>query len=266
MFNIENLTFYLNSLENEKSKLESFIATAPAAHLKCRKSRNRNPAIYIVNDSAAPDTPKEQYVNKKTKAAAVRIVRKMHAELKVKELDQKIAAIRQLLEMLTAPSPSNQFLMDNPELAALFPHSLSNNEKLLQWKNAAYERSFDYPDQIKHNTIVPGLKVRSKSEGDIIARLELFGVPYHYDEVNYINGSKQTIDFVCLNVSTGKKWFWDHRGMMDDPAYIKKTLYNEQVFFNAGYMPGINMIVTYETRNHPLNIQEVDVFIKQYLL
>ncbi len=266
MFNVENLSFYLSSLENQKSKLESFVVSAPAGYLKCRNCRNRKPAIYIVNDFAAPGIPKEQYVNKKTKEKAVRILKKMLAKLLVKELDQKINLLRQLLNMLTTSSPSDQFLLDHPEFASMLPDFLSDNEKLLQWKNQAYERNFDYPEQIKCPTIIPGLKVRSKSEADIIARLEHYGVPYHYDVVEYINGVRLTIDLVCLNVSTGKEWFWDHRGMMDNPSYIKKTLYCEQTYFNAGYLPGVNMIVTYETRDHPLDIQEVDDFIKLYLL
>ncbi|MCQ2513326.1 MAG: hypothetical protein MJ092_08100 [Lachnospiraceae bacterium] len=140
LFNTENLSFYLSSLENEKSKLESFIASAPAAHLKCRKSKSRKTAIYIVNDSPSPNVPKEQYVNKAARAKAVHVLRKMLAELQVKELRRKIDVIRHLFKLLTAPSLANQLLLDNPDLAAMLPDSLSDNKSCFNGKTGPMKR------------------------------------------------------------------------------------------------------------------------------
>ena len=126
------------------------------------------------------------------------------------------------------------------------------SKDIISWKQTPYNRNMKYPDQLKFTTVVTDLLVRSKAEADIISRLEYYGVPYHYEEIQKIDNIPIAMDFTCLNLSTRQKIYWDHRGMLDNEAYIQKTLKCDAIFLNAGIVPWINLIVTTETKECPL--------------
>ena len=141
-----------------------------------------------------------------------------------------------------------------------------NDHELLDWKNAEYNKSMKYPEKLIYTTVVPTLKVRSKSEADIVSRMEYYGVPYHYEELVLINNAYYAMDFTCRNIRTKQTWYWDHRGMMDNPDYIRKVISCENAYLSEGIIQGINLIVTTETKDNPLDLQWVDELIQFYLL
>lgn len=263
MFNIKNLTFMLNSLLAEKEQLAAVLSTPKSGRLFGRKQKNGTYQIYI-RPNATPK--KEKYVNKELLPQAKSIAQYEVAEKLIKDINKKIKALKLFIDAFGNTSSTDIFLQSHPWLKTLLPESKKNDEKLYEWKNMPYNRNMNHPENLRNSTIVPGLMVRSKSEADIISRLEYYGIPYHYDEIIYLNGVRINMDIICHNISTGKKWYWDHRGMLDKQEYIEKTLFCEKQFLNAGIIQGINLIVTSETSTQPLDILEVDNLIKHYLL
>ena len=53
--------------------------------------------------------------------------------------------------------------------------------------------------------------------------------------------------------------------MMDDPEYAQRNIKKLVEYENAGYYPGENMIVTFETRTFPLASKEIKRVISHYL-
>ena len=269
MITLENLTNYRNKLEAELTHLATIISKAPDAHLTRVQRKNGSEELYLhfhLPEQRFHNNYKRVYVNESLKAEAAQVAEKMHAEVLCKDISNRIEVIDALLNNFQTPYSSEELLYNNPWLAQLLKERQSEDERLLQWKEKAYERNWEYKENLIYSTIVPDLKVRSKSESLIVSRLEYYSIPYHYDEVLNLNGTRVSIDFRCLNVRTEKVWYWDHRGMMDNPDYVRKTLYCEKTFFNAGIFQGINLIVTSETKKNPLDILLVDEMIRIFLL
>ncbi|MCQ2512431.1 MAG: hypothetical protein MJ092_03490 [Lachnospiraceae bacterium] len=267
MFNIENYTYLLNNLIAEKAKLQEAINDAPDASLTCKTRKNGKQELYIRWHAGSPQfSSKSIYVNQSLVPLARQIAEGMYARAKIGKVNKVIKGLSYLIDVYGNTAPEDLLLQKRPWLYSMMPNALDNNEKMRKWKLAEYERTFEHPENIIHETCVPGLLVRSKSEADIVSRLEHFGVPYHYDEFQTFNGVRLSIDFICINVQTGKKWCWDHRGMLDNPSYIEKTLFRERIFLNAGIIHGINLIITSETSAHPLSIPTIDEEIRRYLL
>jgi hypothetical protein len=73
-------------------------------------------------------------------------------------------------------------------------------------------------------------------------------------------------DFTVLNVRTRKEYYWEHLGMMDQAEYCKKALSRIEVYEKNGLMPGKELLLTHETKDHPIQTGIVVNMIKHFLL
>ena len=109
--------------------------------------------------------------------------------------------------------------------------------------------------------------VRSKSEYIIAELLFRAGIPYHYEtKLTFDHGFyRYWPDFKVLNPKTLKVYYWEHFGMMDDKTYFGETQEKLEVYCEFGYLPGQNLILTFETAKTPLNVEHVERLIRFYL-
>ena len=270
-----NLISRIRLLEQEIQKLLRRIPQDLAADTSLFTRRSQDGSYRYFKRIRLPDgSSREIYLGKQKIGEARQIAGKMLTERILQDLIREKRLLEQLLAFRNKTPAAETFLKRHPGISTLLtnggnsvasPAGLSAQPGA-SWKKAAYPRNQKHPEQLKYSTLIPGLLVRSKAEADIAGRLEYYGVPYHYDEMLEIGGRQFAMDFVCLNVSSNRLWYWDHRGMLDNPEYIRKTIYCETAFLNAGMIPWINMIVTAETLDHPLDLQWVDTIIQYYLL
>lgn len=109
--------------------------------------------------------------------------------------------------------------------------------------------------------------VRSKSEKILADKLYMMKIPYSYEIPLYLRGYGYIKpDFIVLNKRNGKEYYWEHLGMMDDKEYCEKAIKKIETLERNNIFPGKNMILTYETKEHPLNIKIVERLIEEYLL
>lgn len=134
----------------------------------------------------------------------------------------------------------------------------------LDWQRSPYQRAEMHPEALKHEAI-GGLMVRSKSEALIAFALDLAGVPFHYEEILELESKKIAPDFTILHPLTGERIFWEHFGMMDDPAYAAETFRKLVLYGQNGIIPGKNLVYAMETNAEPLSILEVQRLISHYL-
>lgn len=213
-----------------------------------------------------PNGPvKEEYLRKENIPIAQALAQKALAENRLQDYTEELHLLEKLAALRSKPSRADHFLTTHPAWHPLLD-TVSINKELEDWKNAPYLRNQNYPQQLIYPTVVPGLKVRSKSEADIVAAFEKHHVPYHYDEILDFHGERLSMDFICRNLSSGQYFYWDHRGMSDNPAYVQKVLYCDNLFFQTGIIPWKNLIITTETKDMPLDLQWVDLVIQYYLL
>ena len=268
MSSIVNLIIRSKKLEEEIRKLEGLIKEAPEGRIVSRKSKNLEAGFKYTHIFEKPEgIINEKYLGKKDLQKAKQLANRMFAEKKLLDLKKEKTLIDKMITFRTCDSNAERFLKSHRNLHQLLGSVSSPVEQeLLDWKKSDYIRNKKYPEGLIYTTVVPELTVRSKAEADIVSRLEFFGVPYHYEELVLINNAYYAIDFTCRHIQTGMIWYWDHRGMMDNPDYIRKTISCESAYLNAGIIQGINLIVTTETKNNPLDLQWVDELIQYFLL
>ena len=154
---------------------------------------------------------------------------------------------------------------------AVIPYELPDNEYAEFWQQEAYV-SFISPtapelDIINGIFTEKGELVRSKSEKIIADKLFMMNIPYHYEKPLMLAGYGYVHpDFTVLNRKTRKEYYWEHFGMMDDAGYVEKAVQKIETYERNLFFTGEQLLLTYETRLHPLNTGSMDNLIRKYLL
>ena len=263
------LKIRLAEIEKELDYQRNLLAGTQNETVFSRKDR-KGDYVYFkrsCSNSSGSDIsgPSEIYLGKNYDAA-YRIASKMLAQKRCDHLAREKEMILKLLAFNEQEPVADKYLKKHPGIGKLLSDNNVKSDVLANWKKQAYPRNMNHPESLKYTTVVPGLLVRSKAEADILSRLEYYCIPYHYDELINTPGDKLAMDFICRNIITGDYWYWDHRGMLDKYDYIRKILYCDEQYYQANIFPWINLIITSETKDHPLNIQWVDHLIRFYLM
>ncbi len=135
-----------------------------------------------------------------------------------------------------------------------------------KWESVEYSGK-EFSEDAPELYTLRGERVRSKSEMLIADMLSQEGIPYRYEYPLYMKGfGKVYPDFTILNINTRKEVLWEHFGMMDDPEYVEKAIKKIAMYERQGIFLGEGLVVTFESKNLPLNSKMVDCTIKHYLI
>ena len=69
------------------------------------------------------------------------------------------------------------------------------------------------------------------------------------------SGTARLPDFTILCKSNRREIIWEHLGLLDDPDYLEKSIWKIALYERNGYFLGDRLIITYETKKHPLDIK-----------
>lgn len=148
------------------------------------------------------------------------------------------------------------------ELVAPFKNE--NERKLADWLCESYLPK----DSHAENLIIVtdrGDKVRSKSEKMIADRLYAKGVYYKYEKPLVLKGVGRIYpDFTIFNPHDGKEYYLEHFGMVDDEAYRSDMLRRINAYRLNKF--GDRLLMTFETKDNPLDTREVDELIRAHHL
>ena len=136
-------------------------------------------------------------------------------------------------------------------------------KELFLWQKSPYECNKNYPEQLIHKT-VSGHLVRSKSEALIDMILNKYGIPFRYECELTLGNRVIYPDFTLRHPKTGKTLYWEHFGLMDDINYCQNTGKKLQLYSINGIIPSIDLIMTFETKEHPLCIEQIETVVEQY--
>lgn len=174
-------------------------------------------------------------------------------EGKAAKLLMKSAAIRSLLEECPPgeASPVHDYCR--------YPLSSAAN----QWLSAPFEQFANFPEEKKIRTS-GGLMVRSKAEALIAGELYRRGIPFRYECALPLDEEKLFPDFTIFDSECAEILIWEHFGKMDDPKYCARTLNKIRQYIEAGYVPGKNFIMTFETLEQPLDYSIIISIIEHF--
>ncbi len=205
------------------------------------------------------------YISKKNPELAIKLAQKEYDEIvlaKALVAQEQVDALWHTLE-IDYDEIINQFSEEKKKL--IKPYFPSNDEFIKQWERMSYDsKPIDEstPELFSNN----GEQVRSKSEKIIADKLAEMGIPYRYEAPLFL-GTMGIVypDFTLLKVCTREEIYWEHLGMMDDPSYVHKALNKINTYIRNGYIPGKNLLLTFESKAIPLNMRNVESQLRAIL-
>lgn len=93
--------------------------------------------------------------------------------------------------------------------------------------------------------------VRSKSEDAACCVYDDFGTEYCYEP--HLTELQLIPDFATSIPFLNMFFLHEHFGIIDDPEYRARFLKKLNTYIDAGFIPGKNLLITFETRTNPVN-------------
>lgn len=257
----ESLQHKIEEYEKILAKVNKELESAPKGYLRVSYKHNC-PQYYFLENRTERNG---KYMNKKQQALVKEIqLRDYNKKLK-RELEHQLEPLKKCLATF-APEKLVQIYEQLPvtRRTKITSKIISNHEYKENWESIKYT-----PKQIDEAMpfliTAKGEKVRSKSENIIADTLFRLNISYHYEAPLQISGKIFHPDFICLNTRTRQEFIWEHLGLMENADYAATAIEKIRLFEDSGYTLGKNLIISAETREHPLNSQEVERYVRKYL-
>ena len=141
-----------------------------------------------------------------------------------------------------------------------------SDEDFVRCLKAAHTTQHTFREQDKVYNTDQNERVRSKSEVIIANALNSMGIPYCYEPILSLGQTDYRPDFIVLNVRTRKEYYWEHLGMMDDKDYQDHSYRKIAVYEQNGIIPGVSLILSFESTSMPLYTPLIKQLIQQFCL
>ena len=258
-FEETNAQIDLISKQIEETKLK--LETLPEGKLLIARNGNTY-KWYNSNDGNV------SYIPKRSISLAGQLAFKRHLQYRLDFLERKkLALIRYSHDSCHKLQSVNEEYCLQPEISHLlsnFYHfSKITSEELRLWSMEDFQSNPKHPEDLIHHTI-SGQFVRSKSEAMICSALTQHGIPFRYEALLTLSDEDFYPDFTLRHPINGRFFYWEHFGMMDSPPYYKNVYAKLQIYNRHGIIPGVNLITTWETSDHPLSEVTIQAMINLY--
>lgn len=249
----------ISYIEAELKRIESMKVDWPQGELICAKN-SKHYKWYLSYEG------KQTYLPKREEQLAKKLAWKKYYCLRKKDLRRELATCYAYMRRAEAKGDLVEKMMNNVEYEHLLgKHIDIANKDLEIWMNSTFERNNSHPE----NLIVKGTQgkmLRSKSEAIIDKILHMAGIPFRYEAELHLDNIILYPDFTIRHPKTGQFYYWEHFGMMDNPEYVNRACQKVKTYCDNGIVPSISLILTYETKEHPLGISEVEKMVKEYFI
>jgi hypothetical protein len=129
-----------------------------------------------------------------------------------------------------------------------------------------------YEERLIHRTL-RGEMVRSKSELTIADRLYSNHIDYIYEHPLTINGRTRYPDFTIEDAESGRKFYWEHCGMLLNPHYCERWERKVKWYRDNGILPwqeggGSNgtLIITKDSEAGGISSKEIEDIVRRVLM
>ena len=217
---------------------------------------HRNTPQWFLQRKNKDDEYTRTYLGKDKLDLTIKLARKAYLKQLIKDEENELACITEYLAHRQPVDFSKFRDMNSPYCRLIFNTN---------WGYEPYQKSDSHPEHLKIRT-QKGDIVRSKSEALIADTLFEMDIPYRYEWVTLIGNEPMAPDFTIMNPRTDSLIIWEHFGKIGDAGYYADWQKKMYTYTHNGFVPGYNMITTYENRDHPLDSQEVYATITHYLL
>ena len=259
----ETLISRKNLLLKWQKNLEHSLLKVPEGSLRVCKHHNRTQYY----QRTSPKDFNGKYIPKENYLLVKQLAQKDYALKTLAVLNKEILAIDKFLTLYPKNNAEELYLSLHPERQKLItPIYESDDDYIKHWESYTYSGK-DFDELSSPLYTQKGERVRSKSEIIIADLLHKHNIPYRYECPIYLSSfGKIYPDFMTLNIRSRKEIIWEHFGMMDDPIYLEGALKKIATYEQNGFFPGDNLILTYESKNNPINTKILLLIIEKFLL
>lgn len=249
-------------MEKKLAAVKNELGTAPDGYIRVSK-KHKCPQYYLIKNR---NDRNGKYMNKNqlplVKSILLRdynkkLKRELELQIKVLKKAYKKYSLQKLYSIFENTPPSRRL--------QIVPKFIPVAEFVQNWENTSYiHKTLDETEPFL--TTIRGEKVRSKSENMIADVLFRLKIPYRYEAPVKIGTKIFYPDFTCLNARTRTEYIWEHFGLLQNPEYAANAVGKLRLYNKYGYYSGENLIVSSETKESPLNSNEIEKLAKKYLL
>ena len=195
---------------------------------------------------------------------ALQLAHKKYLTLKLEDLENEKHALGFYLRH-HAPTDKSDILLSEPSeyQKLLIPQFTSFSDDISHWLESSYEQNPSHPERLIYKSC-SGHLLRSKSEMLIDMMLYQHKIPFRYECALTLGDVLLYPDFTIRHPQTGEYYYWEHFGLMDQTDYVAKTFCKMRLYTEHGIVPGIHLITTYETLEHPLSTEMLEKIIEYY--
>lgn len=263
-------------LQRQKQKLLGRLAELPPGHLRIEKNGTREKWFRVGMHADAGHS--SVYIPKSERQTAELLALKKYLENQLAVIEEKLQVLKSFMDTWSASAYS--IPMPGKGISELLsPSLLKESQQTIEWISEEYEKCQDHPEALKIPT-KSGLYVRSKSEGLIADTLYENHIPFRYEQALQLGGMKLYPDFTILHPGSLAEIFlqetsqrdiaqrdiilWEHFGLMDSAGYANNAKLKLSAYLDARFIPGQNLILTFETRDKPLDSAYVAFLIRYH--
>lgn len=213
------------------------------------------------------NTKKDQYLKKKDLPFIMALAQQEYEEDFSKASKDLIHAIDRCEEILgKSKDPGEVYENLRPERRLLVQETSPDDAYVEAWlkSHKAPPSYFDGNSPVILTD--DGLRVRSKSEFMYVTVFKARGIPFVFEPKVVTRKGVRRPDFLVLNRRTKKEYYIEHFGKMDDPAYLKGTLEKLKEYGEIGIMLGDDLLASFETKDQPLDIEEINRLVDRFLV
>ncbi len=249
-----NTLYYENRLaylQEEILKAEHKLESFPAGTLKIY---NNGPYIKLYRQSKDKDgTFLNSYIPKSNIALAKSLASKRLLMAKLADMRNEVASIESFLH--TRRKCKMDSIFDPNSIYASLLEDLPEFST-----NEATDNAALHPESLTVQA-PKGQLVRSKSEAIIAYALFQNDLEYYYESPLNIGITTIHPDFTIIHPQTKDRFIWEHFGLADESSYQANMFTKIHTYISEGYVPGKNLILTFETKDSPISIEYIQNLI-----
>ena len=203
----------------------------------------------------------KKYINKKKINKARNLAQKSYQKKLIKNLSNLIPLLKSCNEIIKNLNINS---IDSYRKYLINPITINHMHNINYWHNNI---SHTNPYQFDNTKIftIKGEQVRSKSEKIFADLLFNKGINYKYEHSLKVGNSIYYPDFTLYSPYTFTEIYWEHFGMMDNPAYATNAIDKLYNYIKNGFIPGKNLIITFEYSNKVVDNKIIDKILKYYI-
>ncbi|MDO4961517.1 MAG: hypothetical protein Q4E57_06660 [Eubacteriales bacterium] len=231
-----------------------------------RVSNGRGRIRYYHKIAGDGNAIKYEYISNSNKELPMLLAQKSYDEKILAKAKNKIRLVNNMLTNYDEHEFEKIYLSEHPARRAMItPIEPTWDEFVKAWMSEPYTgKAFQEGTPL----IITdrGERVRSKSEKILADYFYHNNIPYKYEKPIFLKGVGWVYpDFTLLSQKTRSEIYWEHAGMMDDPAYAQNFVRKIELYEYNGIFPGEQLILTFETDKSVLNTKTIELMVNRYL-